>query len=330
MEILDNVQALTDPKIDVNKIVVLGLRLGDPVSMIPPELITENGYGWIQTAQGVTFGISAGDHPVIRSFIIKAPWVDELGIRKFGSLESKFGKPEGIEKSNGTRRCFYPSRRMQIAWEEDENEIWGIYLGDNLPEQTYYDAGALIEMYIEMIGAYPDTKDWIPERFRGDRSTDYEFQQMTALCKALGLGSAQSFAKHEFLKNRSRDDLRPLEEDLLAYIQEYEHGGKYDLEREVSRMTGMALSKFLRLLQEIRALQKFNSGWLMAGFVSSRYIITKTESVIGTINNEKVQEIKDLLSKIIDPQQRKFSQSQLIRDYGFPDVDLRAIQMDEW
>ncbi|MFN8395420.1 MAG: hypothetical protein U0176_12320 [Bacteroidia bacterium] len=121
-----------------------------------------------------------------------------------------------------------------------------------------------------------------------------------------------------------------MEEDLLAYIQEYEHGGKYDLEREVSRMTGMALSKFLRLLQEIRALQKFNSGWLMAGFVSSRYIITKTESVIRTINNDKVQEIKDLLGKIIDPQQRKFSQSQLIRDYGFPDVDLRAIQMDEW
>lgn len=330
MEILDNIHALTDPQNDVNKIAVLGLRLGDPVSMIPSELISDNGFGWIHTARGVTFGISDGDSPVIRSFIIKAPWVDKLDIGSFEKLQYRFGKPEGIEKSNGTWRCFYPKRRMQIAWDDEAEEIWGIYLGDNLPEQTYYGAGDLIEMYIGMIGDFPDTKAWMPERFSGDSSTDYEFQQMTALCKALGLGSAKSFAKLEFLKNRSREDLKPLEEDLLAYIQEYERDEEYDLDRELRRGAGMAFSEFLRLLQEIRALQAFNSGWLEAGFISSRYIIRKTSSVIGSISTAKVEEIKDLLSKIIDPQQRRFSQWQLICDYGFPDVDLRAIEMDEW
>ncbi|MFN8395419.1 MAG: hypothetical protein U0176_12315 [Bacteroidia bacterium] len=137
MEILDNLHALTDPRLDVNKIAVLGLRLGDPFSMIPSELVTENNFGWIQTSRGITFGISAGDHPVIRSFIIKAPWVDKLDIRQFEKLEYRFGKPEGIEKSNGTWRCFYPNRRMQIEWDDRDEEIWGIYLGDGLPEQTY-------------------------------------------------------------------------------------------------------------------------------------------------------------------------------------------------
>lgn len=48
MEILNNISELTNPLIELKKITVFGLKLGDSKDKIPKEIITEGPYGgWI-------------------------------------------------------------------------------------------------------------------------------------------------------------------------------------------------------------------------------------------------------------------------------------------
>jgi hypothetical protein len=42
-----------------------------------------------------------------------------------------------------------------------------------------------------------------------------------------------------------------------------------------------------------------------------------------------VQDLDDLLADIVDPRRRVFSREELIRSFGFPDVDLLDIDL-EW
>ena len=52
------------------------------------------------------------------------------------------------------------------------------------------------------------------------------------------------------------------------------------------------------------------------------------EDKLKTIIRDHLDEIDEILTLIIDPQKRKFDLDLLIKEHGYPDVDLEAIDLE--
>ncbi|XOV92217.1 MAG: hypothetical protein ACFHWX_18660 [Bacteroidota bacterium] len=159
-------------------------------------------------------------------------------------------------------------------------------------------------------------------------------KQLNSLVSAFGLGRdlQKNFESGNFLENRKEQDFEYIIKDIEKYrlATEHENGRFNEMEREKLKEFGFKLifQEQLRFLLAISNIMNFNLGWIQTGSISSRYLISKTNSILKTIDQEKLEEIKLLTCKMIDPKGHHFSISKLVTDFDYPDVDLETIDLE--
>ena len=95
---------------------------------------------------------------------------------------------------------------------------------------------------------------------------------------------------------------------------------------------GSQLPDCFKILLEYRDrvedVLSFSSGVLEA---SGLYLFAHRKAgELNQIIQQNVGMIEDLLIAFISPEAKEFSVAQLVRDYGYPDVDLCEIDLDSW
>lgn len=82
----------------------------------------------------------------------------------------------------------------------------------------------------------------------------------------------------------------------------------------------------LEYRERVEQVLSFSSG-VMAASGWYLYAFQKTEALDRIIQGN-VSIIEEILGGFISPEAKTFSVDQLVRDYGYPDVDLFEIDMD--
>lgn len=189
MEILNNILELTNPLIDVNKITVYGLKLGESQDSIPKEIITEGPYGgWLQTNKKFVIRILDNGDRSISEFLLRPGLLDNLKLHRNESISNVFGSPEAVEQQSGTTYYFYPGKKIVVAWDNAKNQISGIYLGDNIIQQTEFRIKDFLDKYYEFKAMVPNYKEWNSKSLRQNSSRYYRFKELESLLSAFNIG----------------------------------------------------------------------------------------------------------------------------------------------
>lgn len=337
MEILNNISELANPLIDEKKITVYGLKLGDSQDSIPKEIITEGPYGgWLHTNKGFVIRILNNGDRSIAEFLFRPGLLDNLKLQRKESISNVFGFPEAVEQRSGTTNYFYPGKKIVVAWDNAENQISGIYLGNNIIQQTEFRIKDFLDKYYEFKAMVPNYKEWNSKSLRQNSSRYYRFKELESLLSAFNIGSnlLEDYQNRNFLNNRNLSDFEPMIND----IEKYALNDSFEKERytaEFKRFSSprdfsMVIQEFMRFSEEMRNILKFNSGWLETGSIRSRYLIYKTQKLLDNIDLTELREIEVILSKALDPIGKVFTKYELIKNYDFPDVDLHKIDIENY
>ena len=335
MELLHNIGLITASHLDYEQIMLNGIKLGDPADKIASdsyeELIVKY---WLQNDLPFTYRLSEEKVPRVIEFMLKQQALESLGITQESDIQKIFGEPQGMERHLGSHYYFYSAKQMVVGWNARDDQLWGIYLGDNIIKQTTYQAKDFLTLFFEFKGMVPKPSEWGLERLAGNEPRYYRLMQLQALMKAFDLGEDLfgDFQNRLFLEKRSHDDFEILFADIEKYAleDEFERRKLGDSPEQIRKQTfvEMIFQTFLNFSWQVRTLLGFNSGWLETGSISSRYTIHKTHELLKSIDITKLAAIDHILCSIIDPQQRTYTKSELIKHYGFPDVDLDDIDME--
>ncbi len=337
MELLENLSQITNPDLDLKSITILGIRFGDSTGSIPSELITEGpNNGWLQTNKGITIRISEKEPSKIIEFILKPELLGDLKITKKKRIEKRFGKTVAIEHQNGFTYYFYEHQKLIIGWNNSIDTLSGIYIGENVIKQTELRIKDFLDKFYEFKAMVPNHNEWNAKSLKYNKPRFYLLKELESLMRAFEIGNdlLHDFQNRKFLEKRSIEDFRPIIDD----IEKYATRTKFEKERRESEVENwtdvnqfeMLIQSFMRFSEEMRSILSFNSGWLSASSVVSRYSIYKTQKILDHFDLRELDEIESLLCNLLDPNDTVFTKSELVKNFGFPDVDLPSINMDNY
>lgn len=338
MEISNDKKIILDKDLSPENLCLFGLKLGDSVEEIPTDKENRFQYGslWISSNSEASYRADSERKSVIVEFLLRGEFLTDLKLTSPRRIVRKFGKPQAIEKSNGTHYYFYPERKLVVSWWHEYDKLFGVYIGDNIIKQTEYTVKNFLDKYYEFKAMVPDYRNWNHKSLKHNEPRLYRLKELESLIRAFDIGTdlLQDFQNRKFLERRTLSDFEPIIKD----IEKYALNDKYEKERYQSEMERaksvrwfeMLIQNFMRFSEEMRNILKFNSGVLEAGSLIFRYSINKTQKLLNGIDLKELKEIDELLCKVLDPKSKIFTKSELIKNFNFPDVDLEAIDMENY
>jgi len=332
----DNIECLLNRNLDLGKVKFLGLKLGDFIGKIDKSFLAEVGAyptKWVSTNRNISF--RKGETDEVVEILFEKDAVKELSIESTRDILLKFGNPTEIEKKNDWHYYFYLERRIVVSWRDDNQALFGVYLGENIIKPTEYTAHDFLMMYYEFKAMVPNKNHWNTRELRSNPPRYYRLLALQSLMKAFDIGNdlLSDFEHHGFLEKRSELDFEPVYNDIEKYALANESDNS-QLTSEIDRIRRigikMVYQKFFNFTETMRSTLSFNSGWLATGMITSRYIINKTNQLLNTIDQTKLKEIEDLILLVIDPKRQSFTKGELIRSFNYPDIDLEKINSDHY
>ncbi len=336
MTFQNNIEILLNKNIDLEKVKFLGIEIGDTFEKINKDFISEiNAHQtrWIITNKNIHFRTETINTNEIVEILFNKEATDVLSIQSTNDILLKFGEPKEIEKINYTHYYFYPHRKIIVAWKDNDKELFGIYLGNNIIKLTEFNAYDFLIKFYEFKSMVPNNYDWYKRTLKNNPPRYYRLLELQSLMKAFDIGDdlIRDFDNQGFLDRRNDADFEPIYQDIEAYARSDEFEKKrFELEKESMRQIGvkMIYQHFINFSETIRNTLNFNSGWVETGMINSRYIIHKTNQLLKTIDVNKLKEVEELIALVIDPKQQSFTKGELIRKYNYPDVDLQKIDLN--
>jgi hypothetical protein len=181
-------------------------------------------------------------------------------------------------------------------------------------------AHSLLLGFLELRGFSPKLADWTEERLSDNPPRLIRLRRLIAMFRAFGLPwDPESFTEGRFI-----DPRHPRYTTLLAKIAEELPVGS----REWA--TDYQLPGFFQRLLDYRirvdGVLSYSSGVLEASglFLHAHRKVQELNQVV----RDHVANIDNTLAALISPEDSSFSVGQLIRDYGYADVDLLQIDLD--
>ncbi|MEL6133443.1 MAG: hypothetical protein AAFR59_08785 [Bacteroidota bacterium] len=334
MELLEDVHLLTEQNFDPQHLSLGGIRLGDTVGEVKRQLNLRDQplqWGWLHVDRGFAIRLDASRQSVAE-FLLKPKVVSRLGMTYKRKIRKILGNPEAVERAGGTL-YFYPSKQMIVKWNDEENKLVGIYLGDLSIQETKYGAHDFLRKFQAFKRMVPDPQSWKPKKLIFNEPRYYRLKELLSMMKAFDLGEDlyEDIEQKRFLKRRKKEDFAGLLTDLECYIEtrdweKVHYATEKNRVRNMSRFP-MVIGHFMRFSEQARALLAFNEGWMEASSVEARYTIFKTAGITSSIDQSKLEQMETIICKVMNPQALSFTKFELIQDYGFPDVDLLAIDL---
>jgi len=348
MEISTNLKLLTEKKIDFSSITLFGIKLGDSVDKINPTMLenkVQGRYLSIETNKDV--GYVPNDNSVIIQFLMREKFLMKLNIVNTKQIVKLFGKPEALEKQNNSHIYFYQKKSMVILWDAFNEKLAWIGIGQNFIKQTVIGVNDFIEKYFDFQDLVPDYTEWELDKLKNNEPRYYRLQELQALMKAFEIGDdlQRDFEDGEFLDKRNQSDFEPIYLDIEKYLRESpaeiefltrkkerfkRRGREFQRKDPREKDIKMVYQYLFDFVKTIRQTLRYNSGWIATGTIQSRYIIDKTQRVLNSIDIDELDKIKHLLCRVISPMEVQYTINELINNYGYPDVDLQAIDGENY
>ena len=182
-------------------------------------------------------------------------------------------------------------------------------------------ARSLLLGYLELRRLSPELTDWTEERLSGNPPRLVRLRRLAAMFRAFGLPwDPPGFAEGNFIQPED-----PRYAGALARLAARMPRGA------PGRAAAHHLPDFFAILFDYRtrvdSVLSFSSGVLEAGgLYLSAY---RTAEELNQVIRDHVAIVDDILVALVSPEGASFSVEALARDYGYPDVDLLAIDV-EW
>ena len=204
---------------------------------------------------------------------------------------------------------------------------------------TNLNTAHLLEKVLEFIAMTPDEKDWDVAKLKTNKPRQVRLQRIEAMLDAFGLKERKSkgffgttaSSRTSIQSLLSGDFISNLDDATLATIDNYVTKQLNDpfFDSKISSDEMQFIYQYLiKYKKQIYTLQAFNSGWLEASGKLGQYSIGLTNTITSNLKG-KTEELDYLLNLIINPNGYSFSEQELIEKYGYPDVDLLDIDIDE-
>lgn len=188
----------------------------------------------------------------------------------------------------------------------------------------------LVIKYLELLSFTPNLDEWDEQYLSNNPPRYYRFRQLKILFDAYSLDNITDFEKGEFILTRPLEVYKKLVNMAKHFhkeIQEWEFDYYNEEEHLEYRMIMMMFTKLIGYRKVISKAIHYNDGDIeYSGFF--RYAVELIGHFNHTISKE-LDSIDDVLSFIISPSGETFSVNELISKYGFPDVNLKDIDI-EW
>lgn len=198
---------------------------------------------------------------------------------------------------------------------------------------TIVTARNLLLTFLDLRGFVNDTNNWNEKLLSRNPSGYFRFQQLVAMFKAFDIEwNPEAFINGKFIKY---DDprytsllgtfhismLEMLPVDMRRSIN-YGHGFGVH-----SDQLNECFSILFKYREHVERILTFSNGVLAT---SGLYFFAhgKTDE-LNRIVRENIDIIDDILIAIICPEGKQFSMVQMVNDYGYPDVDLRKIDLED-
>jgi hypothetical protein len=91
----------------------------------------------------------------------------------------------------------------------------------------------------------------------------------------------------------------------------------------------MPFQQLITYKKELRRLLEFNSGWVEASSMTSRFSIYLTNSITNNLK-DKYSELDKALELFVNPRKLSFTEEELITRYNFPTDNLNEVDMENW
>ena len=195
-------------------------------------------------------------------------------------------------------------------------------------EKAEYTALDLLRQYLELCGFTPDQSEWNTEALRENPPRLIRLQRLKALFHAFGI----PFDRSQFEKGKFIDWKNPVYEVFRdrarAWFVRERAEGRSPVEPDVEARPFVLEFVFERLLEYRVALDQslsFNRGCLAASGLY--YFQLKKIEELNRVIHDHLAIIEDLLVELISPTGRTISFEQLVKEHGYPDVDLFEIDV---
>jgi hypothetical protein len=274
-------------------------------------------YGGHAYAGQVTYVVADGR---IRNIWVRGTALRHLPFGVEAGIERWFGPASGIERTLGWVIYHYPERHLSVGWHGRENRLEHIALGPVDWVPPTFGAKEVLREWLEAAYSGLDP-EWKEPEDRGS-SQWVQHARVTALLRAFALGSPEDFAEGRFLEEKPLSAYPRATEALERFLKDAPGRDRSDT---LSRLFWWLLTYRLKA----EHLLKLNSGWLSA---SSPGIVTALR-VTGRANDGVVTalaEVDALLEELITPDGKRVTERELLKHWGWPEVDLDQLRMDEF
>ncbi len=197
-----------------------------------------------------------------------------------------------------------------------------------MPKNTIITELDLVDNICDFINYVPDRNEWNENSLLSNPPRLIRFKRVNALNKAY-LGDdikLQDFMDGKFVKERPVDRYKA----LRLHVKDYNKLNKlmYDTDNESHLKDVQRL--FISLIDyrlKINAVFCHNSGWLIASGNLIQYELN-VESKLNKIIRNSLGELNQALSLILNPTGLKFTEAELIENFGYPDEDLDEVDFN--
>ncbi len=330
MDITNNHKILFSKEVNLSKLSIFGIKLGDEVDTIPVDKIKDKSYDgntimihggvWLQSNKNKVVG-----------YWIYSELLSSLNIDSEAVIVVKFGKTKEINKESGMKYYYYPDRQLIIIWDMKMNELSRICIGEVEYKYPVFTSKELLYKILEFQGMTSDNGRWNEKSLRKDSYRFYMFKEIASLMKAFKIGDdINDFFSFDFIRRRDSVDYKPIIEQIKSF-EEYEKKefGQSILKNQALHEYSVFEFEFaFSILLDFRIfLEKvLNYRIMEAGSNTVFYSAHIMGNLIKSINKEAVNEIDRMLVLIIDPKMNKFKKHELIERFDFPDVDLKELE----
>jgi hypothetical protein len=190
--------------------------------------------------------------------------------------------------------------------DSDEKRVGRISLGARGPIPGILSAYDVLQAWLKM--------EWYP----GPRTRDLLRRRTEALLRAFGIGSLHDFEWGDFLDGRRVEEF-PRIASIVQELTEQERR-EFDLP-----MFFHILIRHRRAVQELSRATSFD---LISGAapVLAVKVAQRAESRLW----EDIAEEDAILMEMISPDDRRFSETEMVERWGFPIADLDELICEEW
>ncbi len=227
-------------------------------------------------------------------------------------------------------------KTVEIEIKPDKELVSKKYESVSGKDTIYLNANDLVNKIIEFQALTPDRKQWSELKLKNNPPRLYLFQQIKALLKILYKNqnlTIEQFMNGDFIQESGSDKFEQLNKNIIESYgdkgSEHSKRAIEDFNRFKSNSDIKKIFAFhFKFILELENLTNFNTGLIGSGRLTNHYAYSKIREVTNSIDQEKIQNIRNEINYIIDKDQQTFTMLELVENYGYPDLNLDEVNLD--